>query len=60
MLAGNKWIVVTSLPESAETIFRSEGKYPSRGHFEDNLKWIYRKLKSPMPMFFRYIQDVCV
>ena len=38
----------------AEIVLRSEGKYPSRGSFEDNMNWIYKKFKSPVPMFFRY------
>ena len=49
---GNTWMVVTSSPQAAEFVFRAEGKYPSRGGFEDNMLWLYDKLKLPPTMFF--------
>ena len=45
-------MVVTSSPQAAEFVFRAEGKYPSRGGFEDNMLWLYDKLKLPPTMFF--------
>lgn len=51
--SGTVWMVVTSSPEASEMVFRSEGKYPTRGSlFEDNLSWLYKKIKLPAPMFF--------
>ena len=52
---GDTWMVVTSSPEAAEFVFRAEGKYPSRGSFEDNMMWVYDKLKLPPTMFFSYV-----
>ncbi len=37
--------------EDAETMFRSEGDFPSRGTHEDNLMWIYKNIDLPPPMF---------
>lgn len=53
--AGNSWTVVVSGPEAAATLLHAEGKYPSRGYFEENMMWIYRNIKKPYPMFFRYV-----
>jgi hypothetical protein len=47
--------VVVSGPEAASTLLRAEGKYPSRGYFEENMMWIYRNINKPYPMFFRYV-----
>ena len=44
-------MVVASSPEDAEKIFRAEGKYPSRGSFENNVMWIYDSINSPPAMF---------
>ena len=52
---GNSWTVVVSGPEAAATILRAEGKYPSRGYYEDNMMWIYKNIKKPYPMAFRYV-----
>ena len=53
--AGNSWCVIVSGPEAAATLLRAEGKYPSRGYFEENMMWIYRNINKPYPMFFRYM-----
>ena len=50
---GKFWAVCTSSPVDAETVFRSEGKYPTRGAFEDNLAWVYKKMNTPTTMSFR-------
>ena len=55
MCIGNSWSVVVSGPEAAVTLLRAEGKYPSRGYFEENMMWIYRNINKPYPMFFRYV-----
>ena len=47
--------MIVSGPEAAATLFRAEGKYPSRGHFEENMMWIYRNINKPYPMVHRYI-----
>ena len=52
---GNSWSVIVASPEAFETVFRAEGKYPSRGYFEDNMMWLYKKLGAPPPMFFSYV-----
>ena len=52
---GNSWTVIVSGPEAAATLLRTEGKYPSRGHFEENMMWIYRNINKPYPMVYRYI-----
>ena len=45
-------MVFVASPEAVETVFRAEGKYPSRGPFEDNMMWLFNKLEIPPPMFF--------
>ena len=52
ILVGNSWLVMVASPEAFETVFRAEGKYPSRGYFEDNMMWLFKKLETPPPMFF--------
>ena len=52
---GNSWSVVISGPEAAATLLRAEGKYPSRGNSVDNMMWIYKNIKKPYPMAFRYV-----
>ena len=52
---GNFWKVLVASPEAFETVFRAEGKLPSRGYFEDNIMWLYKKLETPPPMFFSWV-----
>ena len=54
MHVGNSWSVVVSGPEAAATLLRAEGKYPSRGYYVENMMWIYKNIKKPYPMAFRY------
>jgi len=51
-LVAESWFVITSSPNDAEVLFRSEGDLPSRGLHESNIMWIYRKINFPPPMFF--------
>ena len=45
-------LVVVSDPGGIEEIFRSEGQWPSRGKFEENIKWIHDKNKMPDGLVF--------
>ena len=47
--------MIVSGPEAAATLLRAEGKYPSRGNSVDNMMWIYKNIKKPYPMAFRYV-----
>jgi len=46
-LIAESWLVLTSSPKDAEVMFRSEGDLPSRGSYESNMMWIYRKINFP-------------
>ena len=39
-------------PEGAAKMFRAEGKYPTRGNFEENMDWIYKNNNFSSSMIF--------